>query len=171
MFKYLNSSLISINRSYTVEQICKIYADKNLHPQTIREWVRNGFLKSISASPLMICGPELKTFIAGRNAAKKRTLEFDEFKCLGCKAIYSPKHQPIMVYRRANRTLRATCLCEKCGRTNSRFYGRDDESRLHKIFDVKLSELATICNPSTTNTKTHIETPLKTAQSESIKKG
>ena len=156
MFKYLNPNLICSHRSYTVEKICALYESKKLHPQTIRAWVKSGDLEAVTHKPLLICGAILKNFLIHRNASNKKTLAFNEFKCFTCKENYTPSHSEIILYGRKNGSLNATALCGVCGRQNSRFYKKSDESELRKIFVIKQPAVTTICNSPSSNTKTHI---------------
>ncbi len=54
MFKYYNPQLVKKYRSYTAEEICKLFENKRLHVQTIREWVKSGELEVITKKPITI---------------------------------------------------------------------------------------------------------------------
>ena len=99
MFKYYNYKLIESNRSYSTEKIKKLIG---IHEQTIREWVNQNNLECVSRKPILIYGAVLKEFIKNRNENHKKTLSFNEFKCLKCKAISIPQDNQISIYHNKN---------------------------------------------------------------------
>lgn len=98
MFKNYNPRLVKQYRSYTVEQICNLFKEKKLHPQTVRDWVKSGELETITKKPIAIYGAVLKDFLEKRNASYKKQLEFNQFKCLKCQEIITPQNN--CVFRR-----------------------------------------------------------------------
>lgn len=157
MFKYYNPNLISGYKSYSVEQICKLYAEKKLHPQTIREWVKSGGLEAVSKKPILIYGEVLKAFLQARNNRHKKTLRFDQFKCVKCKEIDTPQNKEIILYQNKSGSFRAVGLCAACGYQNTRFYKKGDEENLQRIFIFKKPHVMTICDGSDTGTKTNLK--------------
>ncbi|MFA5880165.1 MAG: helix-turn-helix domain-containing protein [Candidatus Margulisiibacteriota bacterium] len=155
MFKYYNPNLIKSYLSYSVEQICKIYANKRLHPQTIRQWVKSGKLESVSKKPILIHGTVFKEFIKTRNDNHKKQLNFNQFKCIKCKEINIPKDNKISIYRNKNGSLRAVGICPSCKHQNMRFYKKIDEQKLRGTFDIKTSDMLRLCNSSCSTSKTN----------------
>jgi hypothetical protein len=54
-----NPKLVKIHRSYTVEEIGRIYG---LHKNTVREWVKAGLPTCDSKCPMLILGREPTAF-------------------------------------------------------------------------------------------------------------
>jgi hypothetical protein len=157
MFKYYNPNLIVSCKSYTVEQICKIYAAKKLHPQTIRQWVKSNDLEAVSNRPILIYGSVLKSFIEARNKAHKRTLEFHQFKCVKCREIASPKDNIISIYQNKNGSLKAVGVCPACNYQNYRYYKKTDRADLEKTFIFNIPHMTTICDGLVSSAKTHFK--------------
>ncbi len=167
MFKYYNPQLIHSKRSYTVEKLCNVYQDKKLHAQTIRGWVNSGELEVISKKPIIIYGAVIKSFLEQRNKALKKTLDFDQIKCVRCKQSSSPKNKEITIYQNKNGSLKAIGFCQVCDNEISKFYKRNDRQKLEETFIIKQPELMTLCNKSDTASKTHLKGPQKIVSSES----
>ena len=170
MFKYYNPNLIVSCKSYTIEQICKLYAAKKLHPQTIRQWVKSGELEAVANRPILIYGEMLKSFIEDRNKAHKRTLEFNQFKCVKCREIAPPKGNAISVYQNKNGSLKAVGACPACNHQNFRFYKKMERSNLEKTFVFNTPHMTTICDGLVSSTKTHLNHNDKAPSNESLKK-
>ena len=170
MFKYYNPNIIASYKSYTVDQICKIYADKKLHAQTIRKWIKSGELETVSNRPILIYGEVLKAFIKARNKAHKRNLEFNQFKCVKCREIATPQGNKILVYQNKNGSLKAVGICPACNHQNFRFYKKTDWSNLEKTFIFNTPHMTTLCDKSTTSTKTHLNNHDKAPLNESLQK-
>jgi hypothetical protein len=166
MFKYYNPQLIHSKRSYTVEKFCNVYKDKKLHAQTVRGWVNSGELEVISKKPIIIYGAVAKSFLEQRNKAHKKTLDFDQIKCVRCKQSSSPKNKEITIYQNKNGSWKAAGFCQHCEREISRFYKKDERQKLAETFITKQPELMTLCNKSDTASKTHLKEPQKIVSSE-----
>lgn len=167
MFKYYNPQLIHSKRSYTVEKLCNVYQDKKLHAQTVRGWVNSGELEVISKKPIIIYGAVVKSFLEQRNKAHKKSLDFDQIKCVRCKQSSSPKNKEITIYQNKNGSWKAVGFCQVCNNEISRFYKRNDRQKLSETFIIKQPELMTLCNKSDTAYKTHLKEPQKIVSSES----
>jgi|APGre2960657423_1045063.scaffolds.fasta_scaffold12694_5 hypothetical protein len=168
MFKYYNPQLIHSKRSYTVEKLCHVFRDKKLHAQTIRAWINSGELEVISNKPIVIYGALVKEFLKKRNDAHKKTLEFNQIKCVGCKAIAVPKNNEVTVIgQNKNGSWSAVVICQFCARENTRFYGKNQRDKLNEVFIVKQTDLVTLCNKPDTASKTHLNDENKLALCES----
>jgi hypothetical protein len=169
MFKYYNPNLIVSCKSYTVDQICKLYAAKKLHAQTIRQWVKSGELEAVSHRPILIYGEVLKSFIGTRNKAHKRTLEFNQFKCIKCREVAPPKDNTISIFQNKNGSLKAVCICSACDHKIFRYYKKIDRTNLENTFIVNTPHVTTICDGSVPSTKTHFNKDDKAPLNESSK--
>jgi hypothetical protein len=163
MFKYYNYKLIESNRSYSTEKIKKLIG---IHEQTIREWIKEGNLECVSKKPILIYGAVLKEFIKNKNESHKKTLNFNEFKCLKCKAISIPKDNQISIYHNKNGSIRATGICQNCNNEFSKLYKKNSINEFQNSFFIKPTE-STLYNTSPINSKTNIENQKEVASNES----
>lgn len=169
MFKYYNHRLVKQYRSYTVEQICNLFKVKKLHPQTVREWVKSGELEAISKKPISIYGEVLKDFLEKRNANNKRTLEFNQFKCLKCREVISPKDNTISIYKNKNGSLKAVATCPSCDSETMRFYKGKDHKKLEETFAIKQADVTTLYNQLPSTSKTNLDSAENNTLCESSK--
>lgn len=77
-----NPKLVKIHRSYTVEEIGRIYG---LHKNTVREWVKAGLPTCDSKRPMLILGRELAAFLQARRLKNKRPCQAGEIYCVRCR--------------------------------------------------------------------------------------
>lgn len=171
MFKYYNHRLIKQYRSYTIEQICALFEDKKLHPQTVRGWVKSGELETITKKPIVIYGGVLKTFLENRNANHKQQLAFNQFKCLGCQEIVCPRDNTISLYRNKNGSFLAMGACQFCKATIRRFYKQNERLQLEEAFIIQEAEVTTIYNPVSSTSKTHFNSVQNGGLNEPSKTG
>lgn len=169
MFKYYNPRLVKQYRSYTIEQICALFKEKKLHAQTIRDWVKHHGLQTVVTKPIMIYGAVLKDFIEKRNAAHKKQLQFNQFKCLTCQEIISPQHNTISIYKNKNGSIKAFGICPVCEGKTMRFYKKSEQSKLEETFIIHQAEVATIYNRVHNACKTHLDDTANEGSSESSK--
>lgn len=167
MFKYYNPRLVKQYRSYTVEQICDLFKEKKLHPQTVRDWVKSNGLQTVAQKPIVIYGAVLKDFIEKRNTGHKKQLEFNQFKCLKCQEIIVPQNNTISTNKNKSGSINATAICPACHSKTTRFYRQNEQAKLEETFIIKHPQLVTICNPSPTACKTHLNDVTKEGSSES----
>lgn len=153
MFKYYNYKLIESNRSYSTEKIKKLIG---IHEQTIREWINRNNLECVSKKPILIYGAILKEFIKNRNESHKKTLEFNQMKCLKCKAISIPKNNEVLLYNNKNGSIRTVAIHSCCeGVELSKLYKKIDTEKLKQVFFIKPTE-PTLCNSLCISSKTNI---------------
>ncbi|HAT6978740.1 TPA: hypothetical protein JAN54_10695 [Legionella pneumophila] len=169
MFKNYNPRLVKQYRSYTVEQICNLFKEKKLHPQTVRDWVKSGELETITKKPIAIYGAVLKDFLEKRNASYKKQLEFNQFKCLKCQEIITPQNNTISMYQNKNGSIKALASCPLCKSKIARFYKQNEQIKLEEVFIINQTQLVTICNPSYTACKTHFNDTANNGLSEPSK--
>lgn len=91
MFEKYDHRLVKSYKSYTLQELCRLYKEDQLHIQTIRGWLRNGELPSIKdGNKHLIYGAVFKKFLFERNKKHKKHMHFKEFKCCACKQINVP---------------------------------------------------------------------------------
>ena len=169
MFKYYNHRIVKQYRSYTVEQVCNLFKDKKLHPQTIREWVKSGELEAIAKKPISIYGEVLKDFLEKRNAAHKKHLDFNQFKCVKCQEVVFPKNNTISLYINNNGSIKAVAICPSCNHETIRFYKKNEHVKLEETFIIKEAEATTLYNLLPCASKTNLDGASNNGQSESFK--
>jgi excisionase family DNA binding protein len=82
-----NPRLAKIHRSYTVEEVAKLYS---VHKNTVRSWVKQGLLTSDNRKPMLILGRDLKEFLQVRRTRNKRPCQSGEIYCVRCREPKSP---------------------------------------------------------------------------------
>lgn len=167
MFKYYNPRLVKKYRSYTAEEICKLFESKKLHVQTIRDWVKSGGLEVVTKKPITVYGEVLQAFLEKRNASHKKQLAFHQFKCLKCQEIVSPYENTISIYQNKNGSIKASAICSLCHNKATRFYKKNEQAQLEKTFIINKPHLVTIGNSSSTVCKTHLNDTVNNGLNES----
>lgn len=80
--RHPNHRLVKINRSYTVEEIAKLF---NTHKNTVRRWVKEGLATTDDKRPMLILGHALMTFLQARRTKNKQTCKPGELYCVCCR--------------------------------------------------------------------------------------
>jgi len=132
--------------------------------QTIRGWINDGILEAMLVGKThYVYGAILKQFLKDKSEKRKHTLDFKDYKCWHCKAVFKPVDNIInrLSYGR-NKSLIAHVDCE-CGKEVERPYKLALLPEILKTFTVKKDEVTVLCDSSCSTRKTHIEnTPKKT---------
>lgn len=81
--RHYNHRLVKINRSYTVEEIAKLF---NTHKNTVRRWVKEGLTTTDDKHPMLILGHDLTAFLQARRTKNKQTCKPGEIYCVRCRA-------------------------------------------------------------------------------------
>lgn len=83
-----NPRLVKIHRSYTVEELAKLF---DCHDNTIRRWIKDGGLPTIDAMrPTLINGQELRDFLTAARRHRRTPCGPGRFFCFGCKVPRAP---------------------------------------------------------------------------------
>jgi hypothetical protein len=77
-----NHRLVKIHRSYTVEEIAKLFG---IHKNTVRGWVKVGLATIDDKRPMLILGHGLAAFLQARRQKNKRTCKPGELYCVRCR--------------------------------------------------------------------------------------
>jgi hypothetical protein len=159
-------------RSYKIANLCKIHQSENLHPQSIRKWIKKGELKAfLHERDYYIYGAVWKGFLTNRNKThkEKRSLDFEQFKCFKCKAKQPPLNNIITKLTTGfNGCIEAFGVCQKCGYDElKRPYKRSELDQIKEIFKIELDELPILYNSSISTNKTHSNIGQKVGVSES----
>lgn len=81
-----NPRLAKIHRSYTVDEIAKLYG---VHRNTVRAWITRGLPKVDERRPVLVLGSHLAAFLEARRTVNKRPCGPGEIYCLRCR---EPRH-------------------------------------------------------------------------------
>jgi hypothetical protein len=82
-----NHRLVKIHRSYTVEEIAKLFG---IHKNTVRHWVKEGLTTIDNKRPMLILGHDLSAFLQARRAKNKRPCKPGELYCVRCRTPKRP---------------------------------------------------------------------------------
>lgn len=139
---------------YTIEEVCALYKGQNLHPQTVRQWVRDGLKTTDSGKPVLIYGYDLSTFLAKMNERNKCRTQFDEMFCMSCKDAQPLLKKEIQLEHKKH-LLHASGHCRSCKTLMFKSYKLDDLPEIRRKFNVvhNLSLYDSDDSPS----QTHIE--------------
>jgi hypothetical protein len=121
MSRSLNPQLAKLTRTYTVDEIAATW---NLHPGTVRVWIKSGELATIDCKrPILVHGRDIADLLTARRRSKARPCRPGEIYCVSCRqptvpagamaayAALSPAHGNLIgicprcersIYRRVN---------------------------------------------------------------------
>lgn len=166
-----NQNLLRSYRSYKISELCRIFRDKKLHPQTLREWIKLGKIEAIQdGKDFLIYGAIFKKFLIANNDKKKQPLQFREFKCWKCKTSFEPQNNQVAeITSNKNKFIIIKCHCPKCNHLTSKNYANDNQQEINEIFQVKQSEALALSDSYNSTGKTHYNKEPRKALSESSK--
>jgi hypothetical protein len=169
MFKKYDHRLVKSYKSYTLQELVRLYKADQLHIQTIRDWIRSGELDCIQdGNKYLIYGAVLKQFLFNRNMNKRRNLQFNEFLCCKCKQINRPLEATIISATiKKNGSILATAICPNCAFEMKRLYKGSEVDKILKIFQIEAEALRVLSDTSSSASKTHLKTAHKLPQSKS----
>jgi hypothetical protein len=136
--------------AYDIEEICELYKEYKLHPQTVRHWIKNGLL-IIKGTPALIYGNELIKFLGKMNKASKCQTEFHHMFCMKCKEDKTPYKKQVELSQ-FNGFIKAKAQCQNCKSIMYKSYKLNDFQKVklnfHKVdvlelYDSKDSTLKT----------------------------
>lgn len=143
----LNHRLVKIHRSYTVEEIARLFGT---HKNTVRNWLRKGLRTVDERRPLIILGPVLIDYLKVRRAKNKRKCRPGEIYCVRCHEPRRPKDQ-LAAYRPLTPT--SGNLVGRCPRCNIPIFRR--------VSLAKLSQVSADLQVSIPEAQQHIDESLK----------
>jgi hypothetical protein len=132
-----NPRLVKIHRSYTVEEVARLFP---VHKNTVRAWIKAGLPTIDARRPLLIAGSELRPFLEARRKARRQPCAPGQFYCVRCRAPKAPA-QAMVDYIALSRTsgnLRG--LCPDCGTLIHRRAAYAKLGEFRAILDIVISE-------------------------------
>jgi hypothetical protein len=108
----LNPRLVKRHRAYTAGELAERL---NVHKNTVRHWHKEGLPAIDNARPILFQGETVRTFLANRNAGRKRPCPPGTFYCFTCREPRRPA-AGMVEYSELRRGSGNLCaLCEACG--------------------------------------------------------
>lgn len=120
---------------YDIEEICSLYKDCELHPQTVRQWIKNGLPVIDSGKPALVYGSRLTQYLGKLNQSHKCKTAFYEMFCMKCKDAKTPSQRRITLHQ-DNKSVKAKGRCPVCKTIMNKNYKMDDIPRLRSAFRV-----------------------------------
>lgn len=169
MFKKYDHRLVKSYKSYTLQQISRLFKADQLHIQTIRDWINSGALNYFKdGNKYLIYGAVLKEFLFKRNKSTSRSLQFIEFFCCKCKQINRPLADTILsAVRKINSSILATAMCPNCAFEMKRLYKGSEVDKILASFQIEAEALRVLSDTSSSASKTHLKTDHKMHESQS----
>ncbi len=170
MHKKYDYRLVVSYRPYKIRDLCRLYREKKLHEQTVRQWVNDGKLKAIwDGKTILIYGAIFKQFLLDNNNSRKRTLEFNQFRCGKCKQINSPLNNTIVKLTTGRGgSIHAFAHCANCNHLTNRHYKANQKPQIIESFTVQHDEVVLISDSSCSTSNAHINNSSKIAISEPL---
>jgi Helix-turn-helix domain len=109
--RHLNHRLVKIHRSYTVEEVAKLFG---VHKHTVRHWVKDGLTAIDDKRPMLILGQVLAAFLQARRAKNKQTCKPGELYCVRCRAPKSPAGDMAEYVPITEKFGNLTAICPDC---------------------------------------------------------
>lgn len=151
--------------AYDIDDICALFSDFGLHPQTVRKWIKDG-LKTIDAGkPALVYGYDLIAHLKKNNSANKCETAFGEMYCMGCQDARHIFRNKISVDQKAQ-FLKVQGVCRECKKPMYKSYKLSDFPALRKKFT--LVGVLELYDFEASTGKTHIQAQQQNAVIESL---
>jgi hypothetical protein len=110
--RYPNNRLVKIHRSYTVEEIAKLFG---IHKNTVRRWVKDGLATTDDKRPMLILGHVLVAFLQARRVKNKQTCKPGELYCVRYRVPKSPAGDTAEYSPITEKFGNLVAICPDCG--------------------------------------------------------
>ena len=107
-----NPRLAKIHRSYTVDEIAKLFC---VHRNTVRAWIARGLPTVDERRPVLVLGSHLAAFLQARRMANKRPCRPGEIYCLRCREPRRPADGAVRYHPLTPTQGNLVGLCGCCG--------------------------------------------------------
>ena len=157
---------ISYWYSYEIEEICHIFKDNGLHPQTVRRWINKEGLSTIDKSrPTLIYGYDLINFLKKRNQRHKKHTSFEQFFCMKCQDGRNVFRNIIQI-EQSHHYLKAKARCRDCKTIMNKSYKITGLPDLRQQF--QLGDVLELYDCLESTAKTHLAVCVTQSLNESL---
>ena len=125
-----NPRLAKIHRSYTVEEIAKLFG---VHRHTVRTWIKCGLPTVDQRRPVLILGSHLGEFLRARRTENKRKCASGEIYCVRCREPRTPANNYVRYHPLTATQGNLVGLCSCCG---AGLYRRVSVAKLTQVLGV-----------------------------------
>ena len=135
--RHPNHRLVKIHRSYTVEEIAKLFT---IHKNTVRNWVKIGLATSDDKRPMLILGIDLAAFLQARKMKNKRPCRPGEIYCVRCRAPKFPaasmaEYEPV-----TEKFGNLVAICPDCGAIMNRRVSLARIDQMRGVMDISFPQ-------------------------------
>jgi len=136
--RHPNYRLVKIHRSYTVEEIAKLF---NIHKNTVRHWVKEGLSTTDDKRPMLVLGHVLVAFLQARRAKKRRICRLGELYCVRCRSPKSPAGDMAEYFPVTQKFGNLTAICPDCDAIMNRLVSLAKIDEFRGKMDISFSEV------------------------------
>jgi hypothetical protein len=119
---------------YDLHEIGKLL---DVHPNTIRHWLKNGLDAIDARRPILVHGATLRTFIALRQQARRQKCGPSELFCFRCRAPRGAWGDAADVTIISEKLARLSALCSVCETAMHRTIRRADIPKIGDLIDLQ----------------------------------
>ena len=135
--RHPNHRLAKIHRSYTVEEIAKLFG---IHKNTVRHWVKEGLATTDDKRPMLILGHVLVEFLQARRAKNKRPCRPGELYCVRCRAPKPPAGDMAEYSTITEKIGNLIAICPDCNSIMNRHISLSRIGEFYGKMDISLPE-------------------------------
>lgn len=106
-----NPQLVKIHRTYTVEEIARLY---DVHRNTVRNWIGRGLQPIDDRRPYLVLGSHLRAFLTDERRKSKSPCPPGHFYCLKCRTPRKPAGGLVEYIARTDISGNLRAICPDC---------------------------------------------------------
>jgi len=122
-----NPNRIKIHRCYTVMDVSETL---EVHPKTVRNWIRVGLPVIDEKRPLLIYGADLKIYLKHTRKTYLHRCELHEIYCFKCRQPVNPDVESIQFIAEPAGMAQMTGRCNECGRKANKYVSWRDVNQI-----------------------------------------
>lgn len=135
--RHPNYRLVKIHRSYTVEEIAKLFSS---HKNTVRRWIKDGLTCIDDKRPMLVLGQVLVEFLQTRRAKNRRICRLGELYCVRCRSPKSPAGDMAEYFPVTQKFGNLTAICPDCDAIMNRLVSLAKIDEFRGKMDISFSE-------------------------------